>query len=132
MQHQKNQPPDLAAVPLPEGMAPEAGGLFSVLTSTCDQDGWDTEFENASLSEGARLTIQSSTAEERHPLTAIHPHGYWSRWRMSLPVVAVEEQASGVSTRLECRAALTWIVERLNAGGEPIDCTSWGVEAIEC
>ena len=105
-----------------------------MLTSTCDQDGWDTEVEIASLSEGARLTIRSSTAEEAHPLslTTIHPQGYWSRWQVVLPVVPVEEQVSGVSTRFECGEALTWLVERINAGGEPTDCTSWGVEPIEC
>lgn len=130
----ENSPPVLAAAPLPEGTAPEDGGLFTILTSACDEAGWNTEIEIASLSEGARLTVRSSTAEEVHDLalTQIHPQGYWSRWQVILPVVPEADQVNGESTRFSCEDTLTWIVERLNAGGEPTDCISWGAESDEC
>lgn len=127
--------PILQAEPLPEGEVDEEYSALEVLESSCTKaEGWAYEFQIDGSTEGARLTVWDETSSEEHdlPLHTMHPQGYWTRWRVELPITIASEQEAGVSTRYGCDAALTWKVDRLNAGGEVNECFSWGAAPEDC
>jgi hypothetical protein len=129
-----SSPPVLSAAPLPEGEVTEEASIITLTRSECGEEGWVTEVEIAGIADGARLTVRDGETGEAHDLalTRIHPQGYWSRWQSILDIVPAEDQVSSVSTRFGCEESLTWTVERLNAGGEPTDCLSWGADPDDC